>query len=208
MNVETMRARFIGNAAGLADDLEPGAIDAYLTRAYQFDVPAQIDGEISETTWTLTTADGTEDYAYPAYIVAPGEHAWINDAGGSLPLWVTTNPTLFEHRYALPAGSEESRPTAILFYGRSAKLAPVPDAAYEIEIPARGGPANALTDGGDVPNDTHAMCVVHAALVEFLTEIGADELVANNMAAMDRYSSRLATVSLARPRSRVPRRSF
>lgn len=208
MNVETMRDRFLGNAAGLADHLQAGQIDAYLNRAYQYDIPATLDGEISETTWSLSTVASTEDYAYPAYIVAPSEHAWINDSGGAIPLMVTTNPTLFEHRYAYPAGAAEGRPTAILFYGRSAKLAPVPNAVYEIEIPSRGGSATALTDGGTIENDTHAMAVVHAGLVEFLTEVGADELAANNSAALERYFGRLVTVSKARPKARVPRRSF
>lgn len=208
MNVETMRARFKGIAAGLADDLTDGEVDAFLNRAYQFDVPAGIDGEISETTWVLSTEVGVESYAYPPYIVAPREHAWIQQTGATIPLWVTSNPTLFEDRWAEPDGAANGRPVAVLFYGRTARFTPVPDAVYSVEIPARGGSATALTDGVTVPNDTHAMCVVHAALAEFFTEVEAGELFATNGMALERYASRLQTLSLARPRSRVPVRSF
>ena len=207
MNVETMRVRFRTIAAGLADALSDGEVDAFLTRAYQYDVPAGIDGEISETTWTLTASDGTESYDYPARIVAPREHAWIAASGGSIPLYVTKDPTIFESRWVDPSGTE-GQPVAILFYGRQAKLAPVPDTTYTIEIPARGGPSTALTDGGSVSNDTHAMCVVHAALAEFFTENEAGEMFANNANALERYASRLQTLSMSRPRSRVPMRSF
>lgn len=207
MNVETMRTRFQGIAAGLADALSGGEIDDYLNRAYQFDIPAGIDGEISESTWTLTTSASTEAYDYPAYVVAPREHAWLDTTGGSIPLWVTTDPVIFEDRWVDPAGTE-GRPVAVLFYGRQAKLAPVPDAEYTIEIPVRGGPAMALTDGSTIANDTHAMCVVHAALAEFFTEVEAGELFATNASALERYASRLQNISLSRPRSRIPRRSF
>lgn len=208
MNVETMRVRFRTIAAGLADSLSDGEIDAFLNRAYQFDVPAGIDGEISETTWTLTTAVGVESYAYPGYVVAPREHAWIQQGGSTIPLWVTSHPVIFEDRWAEPDGAANARPVAILFYGRQAKLTPIPDAIYTIEIPARGGPSAALTDGTVIANDTHAMCVVHAALGEFFTEIEAGELFATNLTALERYASRLRSVSLSRPRSRVPVRSF
>lgn len=208
MNIETMRVRFRGIAAGLADAMSDGEIDAYLNRAYQFDIPAGIDGEISETTWTLTTVASTETYDYPAYVVAPREHAWIDDANGMIPLWVTSNPVLFEDRWAEPSGAAEGRPIAVLFYGRTARLTPVPDAVYSIEIPARGGAETALTDGATVENDTHAMCVVHAGLAELFTEIEAGELFATNASALERYASRLQTISRARPKSRVPARSF
>lgn len=208
MNVETMRVRFKGIAAGLADGLTDGEIDAYLNRAYQFDVPAGIDGEISETTWTLTTTASISIYAYPSHIVAPGEHAWITDSGGtSIPLWVETNPVRFEHRWSYPDATE-GRPVAVRFYGRQALLAPTPDAEYTIEIPSRGGPADALTDGSEIGNDTHAMCVVHAALAEFLAEVEAGELFQTNAAALERYASRLQTISRSRPVSRMPARSF
>lgn len=208
MNVETMRVRFRTIAAGLADALSDGEIDAFLNRAYQFDIPAGIDGEISETTWDLTTAIGTDEYAYPSYVVAPREHAWIDDSSSKIPLWVTSNPVLFEDRWAEPSGAAQGRPIAVLFYGRVARLTPVPDAVYAIEIPARGGPATALTDGGSITNDTHAMCAVHAALAEFFTEVEAGELFTTNAAALERYASRLQTLSRARPKSRVPMRSF
>ena len=207
MNVETMRVRFRGISAGLADDISDGEIDAYLNRAYQFDVPAGIDGEISETIWTLTTVASTEAYAYPDRIVAPRDRAWIAEANGSIPLYVTSNPTEFEARWVDPA-SVEGRPVAVLLYGRQAKIAPIPDAAYTIELPARGGPETALTDGGEVENDTHAMCVVHAALAEYFTEIEAGELFVSNADALERYASRLRTISHTRPKSREPRRSF
>ena len=207
MNVETMRVRFRGISAGLADDISDGEIDAYLNRAYQFDIPAGVDGEISETIWTLTTTASTESYAYPDRIVAPREQAWIADSGGSLPLYVTTNPTIFEARWVDPSGAE-GRPLAVMFYGREAKLAPVPDATYTIEIPARGGPETALTDGSTISNDTYAMCVVHAGLAEYFSEIEAGELFANNAAALERYTSRLRTIAQARPKSRTPMRSF
>lgn len=208
MNIETMRVRFKAIAAGLADDLSDGEIDAYLNRAYQFDIPAGIDGEISETIWTLTTTASTATYAYPSYVVAPGEHAWIVDSGGeNIPLWVETEPVVFEHRFSYPDGTE-GRPVAVRLYGRSALLSPTPDAEYTIEIPARGGPSTALTDGSTVENDTHAMCVVHAGLAEFFTEVEAGELFNTNGAALERYASRLQTVSKARPMSRMPARSF
>lgn len=209
MNVETMRVRFRTNAAGLADSLSDGDIDAFLNRSYQFDIPAAIDGEISETTWNLTTSIGVETYTYPSHVIAPREHAWISDAANSLiPLWVTSSPVVFEDRWAEPAGAAQGRPVAVLFYGRTARLSPVPDAVYTVEIPARGGPQTALTDGGSIANDTHAMCVVHAALAEFFTEVEAGELFATNQAAVERYASRLQTISRARPKSRVPVRSF
>jgi hypothetical protein len=208
MNVETMRVRFRTIAAGLADSLSDGEIDAFLNRAYQFDIPAAIDGEISETTWDLTTSIGVDEYAYPSNVIAPRENAWITDANSSIPLWVTSNPVVFEDRWADPTGAAPARPIAVLFYGRVARFSPVPDAAYTIEIPARGGPATALTDGSVIANDTHAMCVVHAALSEFFTEIEAGELFATNSAAVERYASRLMTISRARPKSRTPARSF
>ncbi len=208
MNVETMRVRFRTIAAGLADSLSDGEIDAFLNRAYQFDIPAAIDGEISETTWDLTTSNGVDEYAYPANIIAPRENAWITDSNSSIPLWVTSNPVVFEDRWADPTGAATARPIAVLFYGRSARFSPVPDAAYTIEIPARGGPATALSDGSVIANDTHAMCVVHAALSEFFTEVEAGELFATNSAAVERYASRLMTISRARPKSRTPARSF
>lgn len=208
MNVETMRDRFRGSAAGLADALSGGEVDAFLNRAYQFDIPAGIDGEISETTWLLTTAVGIDTYAYPSHIIAPREHAWIADSNSYFPLWTNTDPTYFEDRWAEPTGAAQGRPIAVLFYGRSARLTPVPDAIYDVRIPARGGPQTALTDGGSIANDTHAMCVVHAALAEFFTEVEAGELFGTNAGALERYASRLQSISRARAKSRVPVRSF
>lgn len=207
MNIESMRARFLEIVSENADAIDEAQIDAYFNRAYQFGIPAAIDGELSETTWTVTTADGTESYAYPGYIVAPKVHAWLNDSGGSIPLTVMSNPVLFEHRFGNPSDAE-GQPVAILLYGRSAKIYPIPDAIYTIDIPSRGGAATALTSGAVIDNDVHAMAVVYAAAVEFCDEIDDTEGAQKAGLGLAAKLTLLQTISSARPRGRTPARSF
>jgi hypothetical protein len=205
MNIQAMRDRFLEIVSEMAEAVPGAQIDAYFNRAYQFEIPSLVDGEFSETTWELETTASTETYAYPGYIVAPGNHAWISE--GSVPITVMSNPVIFEHRFYYPSGTE-GQPVAVLFYGRTAKIAPVPDAEYTIEIPSRGGPATALTDGSSIDNDAHAMAVIYAAAREFYTEIDDADGAMKADAALAMKIDQLRTISGARVRGRIPARSF
>lgn len=209
MDIATLRSKFREATSSMATDLPDASLDAYLNRAYRFILPAAIPGPYFDTTWSLTTIAGTASYAYPAWVVAPHGRAWISSSGGSsvvYPLDVRTDPTDFEYLYALPG--QTGQPTAILFYGRVAKLSPTPDAAYVLSIPVRGGAEDDLANGDSIDDEVLAKAVIHAAAVEYQVEYDDTDGANKNQAEFERWKSLLLTRSLSVPQQRQMVRSF
>jgi len=215
MNLVDMRTRFTEHVSDLSNDLDDGDIDAYLNRAYRYVIPADVGGEFSEGLWNLDTTIGTDAYAYAEEVIAPnGEAAWINsykDGGGSTIaqstkfLDVETDRAVFE--YADRDTSASGKPSAILFHGRQVILSPIPDLAYIIKIPIRGGPSADLSNDG-INNDIHALASITAAASEFLAESEDAAGFAREQALYESYKSRLHVYAQARPNARRWKRSF
>lgn len=210
MNLAAMRTDFLETVAQVSDVVDDASIDAYLNRAYQFEIPADIGGEISENVWTLETANGTRVYDYPAPMMGVKGDAWISNDGSDpqqIFLDVCYDRAQFEDMYADPDPSTTGMPTAILFYGRQATLNPTPDAAYTITIPIRGGSTTALAAAG-LSNELLARAVVYAAARDFCGDSGDEVTEARLAAAYERLKDLLMTQAHTRPKARRPARSF
>lgn len=211
MNRAQMRESFRENAAQLADALSDGQVNTYLNRAYSYEIPADVGGELSEGIWTLTCVASTGTYAYPYNMIAPRGNAWISSDGTNALqsfLTVVTEPEVFENVYAHIDGASEAQPSAALFHARQVRLSPVPDAAYVVKIPARMGPTELDTDTFDVENEAMSKAVVHAAVRDFAGEVGDEETEAIQMRRYERYRDILQSYAQSRPRTRRPARSF
>lgn len=218
MNLVSMRERFAEHASDLAGDLSDGNVDSYLNRAYRYIIPSDVGGEFNESLWELTCVIGTDTYDYADNVIAPkGDGAWIdsyyNTAATPVEvdlsrtfLDIETNRSVFEYadRYE---NQNQGRPTSILFYGRQVLLTPVPDLAYVVQIPVRGGPSADLTTTG-ITNDIHALATVTAAAAEFLAESEDAEGVNRESALYNSYLKRLHVMAQARPNGRRWKRSF
>ena len=218
MNLVNMRERFTEHVSDLASDLTDADVDAYLNRAYRYVIPTDVGGEFNEVIWFLVTQPQVDTYEYAANVIAPnGEAAFINshylttDPASLTSLDTTfltteTNRAVFEYADRLSLTSL-GRPTAVLFYGRTAILSPVPDSYYIVKIPVRGGPSADLNTTG-IANDLHAMATVTAAATEFLVEAEDADGVNRESALYQSYIKHLHVMAQARPNSRRWRRSF
>lgn len=204
MNLAEMRSTLRTMLAGLADDAIDVSIDDRLNGAYQYTLPMEIDGELVEGEWVITTVAGTGEYAYDATVaqvmqVAPR----LDDT-----YWLSyhTRPDVFWQAHDRTGGVQQ-RPDAALFYGRTAYLRPIPDAAYSVRVFTRKFPS-ALTSDGLVNRD-HALAVVYAAAREYAMDVEDDETA---MKADARYKDKrdlLQTLSLStRSQERKRMRTF
>lgn len=210
MNLAAMRTDFLEAVAGVSDVVEEGTIDAYLNRAYQFQIPADIGGEISETVWELETTADTRVYDYPAPMMGVRGDAWLSEVAGDpqqIFLDVCYDRAQFEDRYADPDPTETGMPTAILFYGRQVTLNPTPDAAYTVSIPIRGGSTTALASGG-LSNELLARAVIQLAARDFCGDSGDEVTEARLSASYEKVKDLLMTQAHTRPKARRPARSF
>lgn len=198
-----MRTRYVALTAGKGKTATAD-INALINGAYQYTLPAMLPGQIREGEWELSVTAGTEEYAFPDYVIAP--RPGIHRADDTLvEFW--TNPGLFWHRYQRTGGSGPV--DAILFYGRTATVRPVPTASDTIYIPAAMGPTSALSaDGDEIADYNHAMCVVALAVIETCEEKELDELRQKMTARLERYMVPLRRTSLARARQRKQGRDF
>lgn len=210
MNLAAMRTDFLEVMGGVSDTIDEATIDAYLNRAYQFQIPADIGGELSENVWTLTCVASTRVYDYPEPMMGVKGDAWISNDGTDpqqIFLAVCYDRAQFEDRFADPDPSTTGMPTSVLFYGRQATLNPTPDAAYVITIPIRGGSTTVLADAG-IANDLLARGVIHAAARDFSGDTGDEVNEARLSASYERIKDLLMTQAHTRPKARRPARSF
>ena len=194
MDQTTMRSDFQNRVAGLADDWTDGQIDAYLDAAYQYEIPDQVPGLLTDGDWTASTVASTQDYTYPATVhnVRPG--ARIDDRA----LLSYFNPKIMWEFYDRTDTTSESEPYAALFYGTTMTLYPTPDAAYAVWVPARVYPSAGLTDG--LTNETHAEAVLAAAARKFALNHGLDEVAGREGQRLGYQTSLLRRRSLSAPR--------
>lgn len=210
MSLASMRTDFLEAVAAVSDVVDEGTIDAYLNRAYQFQIPADIGGELSENVWELETTNGTRVYDYPAPMMGVKGDAWISDDGTDpqqIFLDVCYDRAQFEDRFADPDPATTGMPTAVLFYGRQATLNPTPDAAYTITIPIRGGSTTALQPAG-LTNQLLERAVVQCAARDFCGDSGDEVTEARLSVSYERVKDLLMTQAHTRPKARRPARSF
>jgi hypothetical protein len=217
MNLVDMRDLFRKHTSSLSQDLADVEVDSYLNRAYQYTIPLDVGGEFMEHIWELRCIAGQAAYPYPDPVVAPSNDSpWIDshyDNSNNLIedsrifLGVDTNPSVFWSRYGVQ--SQGGRPTRILFYGKEATFSYVPEIEYVVSIPSRSGPLLPLDDSG-INHGTHAMAVVTASAMDYLSEIEDvnDPGVNREANLYQRYLGQLQTYAQARPNKRRPARSF
>ena len=203
MNLAAMRTKFKGQMAGLADSMSDADIDVFLNGAYQFTIPNEVDGFITEGEWVITTVADTGEYAYPDNLYSVRNAAPMIDDNSYLSYH--TRPQLFWHYYERTGGNS-ARPTGALFYGTTVQLRPVPEQEYTVRVFTRNYP-DALETAG-LPNRTHALATVYAAAIEYAEELDLSALLANLVPRYDEQVGALRTRSNNRTRERYPVRSF
>jgi hypothetical protein len=206
MNLVAMRQKFRDRTSSLATDLSDTEVDDYLNRAYQYTVPHDVGGEMSEQVWQLTITPSVSTYDQPdaAVGIKPGPF-WIDD---QTTRWIYTEtiPSRFEAR---TSGRDNAAgiPNRALIYGKQVKFDRAPDQSYVVNIPVRGGPTAKLDSSG-IAHEIHALAVVTSAAVEFLTEVEDTEGISREDTLYARYTRQLHTYSQTRSNKRTPARSF
>ena len=221
MNLAAMRTKFRARTSGLGDQLEDSVIDELFNRWYQFVIPADIGGDLTEGVWTQETAYLVTEYAYPSYVIAPRADAcWISSQKtdfdvdptvidvGPFFLDTETDRAVFEisDRYANTSATG-ARPTVVLFSEKKMTVHPPPDEAYFITIPCRMGPSTALDSAG-IANELHAMAVVTGSCHEYLTDKEDLSGASREGASYEFYKEKLQKHAHGKPRHRRPARSF
>jgi len=199
-----MRTQFKAQLAGLAASEADVDIDVLLNGAYQFTIPDDVSGFITDGEWTITTVAGTGSYAYPSTVHSVRMEA--PDLDDTYYLSYNTRPELFWHAYKRVSAAN-ARPTGALFYGEVCELRPIPDAVYTVRVYARVYPA-ALTDPDGLTNRTHARAVVYAAAFEWAEQRDHEELMVKLAARYEAQKNALRSRSNNQPRERRPTRSF
>ncbi len=200
MDLAAMRAKFVTRSATSTSQWVDADIDTFLNASYQYAIAAQVPGSITDGEWTIATVSGTAAYTYPNTIYEVKGIA-RTDRGQ-----IDTRFRKGEFDADYSAIASNAKPTAVLFYGRSAQFYPTPNDVYTITVPARLTPAVLDSDG--LVNHNHAMAVVCDAVREYAEDKDIDEMVGTQALALDRYLGALKTQSLARPRERAEGLSF
>ena len=216
MNLAELITSFHKHTSSLATDIDDPEVQTYLDRAYQYTIPLDVDGEMMEQIWQLTCVVDQQDYPYPNPLISSsGKNPWIESklvasvetAIGLKYLGNYNEPVVFKRRYLSTTNS--GQPCGVLFYGKVARLDRPANDEYIINIPVRSGPLLPLDSNG-ITHGTHAMAVVTAAALDFLSEIESPEDSGTQRESMlyARYRNQLRTYSLSRPNERRPARSF
>jgi hypothetical protein len=201
MDKVAMREKFSKRAAGLANDLDSAGIDLYLDAAFQYGVAAEVSGSLVEGIWEFDTVASQDyiDYESHVYEVRKG----CRRAGTLISEYRRVE--VFKNEQDQDAS--EGAPQAVLFYGRQAIFAPVPDAVYAITVPARLYPEEGLTSAG-LENHNHAMAVICEAIVELAEDFSKDPLKQRAEASLAKYLRRLRGPSNSRTKERAGGLSF
>jgi hypothetical protein len=207
-----MRRRFKALTGGLASSETDADIDALLQAAYQYSIPSELPGELTEGQDTIITVSGTSVYQYPDRVHSVRSEA--PEIYGTVPIITNLNRHLsYETRprefWAQHdrLGLDQGEPRSALFYGRQVFLRPVPDAVYWILFDTRRF-KDALGATASIADQNHAMAVVTSAALEFCEDIDADELTAKLQRKYARYMDRLRSQSFTRSHVRREMRSF
>jgi len=196
-----MRTEFKNQLAGLAESVSDGEIDVLLNRAFQFTIPEEVSGFLTEGEWTITTVAGTGSYAYPSTVYSVRKHQ--PELDDTYYLGWYSRPELFWDTYKRVSAAN-TRPTGALFYGETCELRPIPDAVYTVRVQARVYPA-ALTDPDGLANETHALAVIYAASFEWAEVRSLDfraEIDARYRVKLDKMRTRSNNRSRERKRTR------
>lgn len=212
MNLAEIREVVQESMAQLVDDLEAATINSAINRAYGFTIPSDLGGELAEIVWSLTLEAGTATYEYLARIHSPRNRPWISADASATPMqsWlsVETDPAMFEARYVDSNGATQGQPVAALFYGRQVEFSPIPDQAYIVQIPCRGGPVTLSDDAATIENELLAMAVAREAARDLAKTYGDEATAALMAEEYGRLLMRLAPYSYSRTNRRRPARSF
>lgn len=216
MNLSRMNVLFKDYVADTAETLTSTTILDFLDRAYQYTIPSDVGGEMSEQLWELETTAGTASYSYPDTLVAPNAGtAYITEyrdtpsttvSVGPYGVRFVTDPASFESWFASGAASTGIPDTA-LFYARTVRFSPAPSLDYNVTIPSRGGPTTGIGVTG-IANEVHAQAVVFAAAADYLASQEDTTGYALCLQEYERYKEKLQTYAHARPNSRRSGRSF
>ena len=198
-----MRTKFKAQLAGLAEALSDGEIDVFLNGAYQFAIPDEVSGFITEGLWTITTVADTGTYSHPSTLYSVRMRRPKLDDTYYLGFY--SRPELFWDTYDR-VSTANARPTGALFYGQECELRPIPDAVYTVRVYARVYPAVLTANGLD--NRTHALATVYAAAQEYAEEGDHEALMAKLVPRYERQKSALQARSNNVPRERYQVRSF
>ena len=201
MTKAEMVARFVKRSAGLAKSLTEKAQEEYVDAAYRYGVATGLSGSLSEGLWTLAITDGTATYDYDDYVYEVRKGTRI----GTTAIDEYTRKDQFEHDYSGTAS--EAKPCAVLYWGRTAKFYPTPDASYTVTVPARMLPTVTLPTEG-INDHNHAMAVICEAVRELAADNKATQLKLESQGELDFYMTRLNRRSNSRARERAGGLSF
>lgn len=201
MNLSLMHLKFKERTGNQAESMAPLEIAAFLNGAYQYGIPAEIPGGLTEGEWSVTTEDAVATYDYDDEVYEVRNGARIGTS------WLSMYFRKDQFEYDHSSTSSNSKPYAALFYGRQVTFYPTPNGIYTMIVPARLYPSDVLSSDG-LANHNHAMAVVCEAAREFFMDNQDSESAKMQATDLAIYLSRLRGASLGRVRERRARLSF
>lgn len=161
------------------------ALDTEINAYYQYQFPDEIDVHEYFGFTTFETVAGTETYSVPDAVAALELPLTIADSDSNVyPLDLYTDAALFKTDYPddmHDESDERDQPTAMLLFGRSMYLRPVPDAVYTVKYARKSTQPTAMSADGDTPADEKwGPLLAYGPAIEYLQAHGqndeADEL--------------------------------
>ena len=214
MDQATMRTTFKTRLAQLGDTQSEAQIDVYLNRAYRWTIPDLVPGFLTNDKWDIATTTASTSYEFPDYVHSIHGGSQHYD-GNALTEWFDSEAFFFNTGGVTAWAASSGKPTDILFdqaagarvvavYPNSDQVAP---AAYQIKVGIRAyGQSDIATDG--IVNETHAMAVVSAAVLNFAEDYNLDEIAARENGRFVRRIGLLKSRSLNMPQEYIPQRTF
>ena len=211
MNLATMRTQFKAHTSGLADQMADADIDVYLNRMFQFVIPTEVDGSLSEYVWGYALLQNTSQVLIPSMIVSLNQaKAFIHETGSIVPirLFISYDYLSFITRW--PDWSDDNvqgRPDEILIYEDYVTFNRNADVTYYGGIQCRGVPTSGIRVEG-LADEIHALAVAHGSAWMYLQEKEDSVGAAREGGLYDIYKNLLLTRSQSRYQPRRPARSY
>ena len=210
MDLATMRSKFQDRLGGIASALLDADVDVYLNQIYRFTIPDEVDGMLSDGSWTFDTVASTMEYELPAGVQSPKVPVYVDGD----PIATFTRRDQFWLDYDADT-TDTGEPQAALLYGGGdqtyarhlVRFYPIPDAVYTITGGGRMYPTADLTVSSDLYTP-HALAIVAGAAQEFALDKHLDDIAKREGERFQQLLSQLRTRSRAPVRERRYRRTF
>jgi len=160
-----------------ASQLSDSVLNDTINDFYQNAFPNEVELPELKTFYTFDTVDGTGSYSLPSSVLRLEKPITVDDGDGDavVKLGFWTDANAFFTLYPEDDSADKNEPIALLLYGSTLYLRPIPDGLYTVKAAAVQRPAALVEDTDAVINPKWGPAVAYGTAIQmFLDQKDSD----------------------------------